>query len=213
MSDWSPELLLRAGRQAEQNGQYQDALNAYAYLVQQYPNSPEAALASAAIQRLKDPPVEQIESHDRPSDNDHDQHPIAVTPALRPAAGDGPAAKEQTSGQTSAPVNVRGVSLHSGYEAASRAVESAKACGRILRIVGIVVCILGVLVALQGDFSYILAGAALAGGGLYLFSTGSNMIVSAELIKANIDTADYARQSLLLNIGLAEGRSDIDLSP
>jgi hypothetical protein len=54
-------------------------------------------------------------------------------------------------------------------------------------------------------------GLMIVGIGIGVAAAGVLQVAAAQMLRASVDSADYARQALPLQIGMAEGRSEIDL--
>jgi hypothetical protein len=103
-------------------------------------------------------------------------------------------------------VKVRGIKIHGTYATAS-------SIASLFGFVGWTLVVIGILLALGG-----LSGGAQSFGialvpiGIAIAAIGLMQVAAQQLLRASIDSADYARQSFLLQVALAEGRTDIDLS-
>ena len=108
--------------------------------------------------------------------------------------------------QSASAVKVAGASIYGTYDTA-RAVASVFAFfGWLIVVAGIIAGIAGLSVGQPFTFVIVAVGVGVAAVGLLL-------VAAEQMLRAAVDSADYSRQALLLQIGLAEGRAEIDLRP
>jgi hypothetical protein len=101
-------------------------------------------------------------------------------------------------------VEITGTSVYGSYEAA-RAVASIFAFfGWVIVAVGVVASLAGL--AAGPPFNFVLAA-----GGVGVGAIGLLLVAAEQMLRAAVDSADYSRQALLLQIGLAQGKAQIDL--
>ena len=104
---------------------------------------------------------------------------------------------------THKPMKVIGADIHGTYGTARRIAELYGGVGWLIVIIGGIVALAGL-----GAGGIGLLG---VGIGLALAAVGLLLVAAQQMLRAQVDAADYARQSFLLQIALAEGRSEIDL--
>jgi len=98
---------------------------------------------------------------------------------------------------------VIGASIHGSYGSA-RGIAGIAAFFGWLSVAGGALAVIGGLAA--GPFGFMIAAI-----GIGIAAIGLLQVAAGQMLRASVDTADYARQALLLQIGMAEGRSEIDL--
>lgn len=111
-----------------------------------------------------------------------------------------PAAPETSSKRP----KILGVTIHGTYGTASTIAGIFEFFGWTLVVVGAVVGLSG----LAGSAPYVIVA---LGIGIGIAAMGLLQVGAAQMLRALVDSADYARQALLLQIALAEGRTEIDL--
>jgi hypothetical protein len=103
-------------------------------------------------------------------------------------------------------MRIIGLSLHGTYGAARGIAGLISALGWLLVVAGALTTFAGIAAVSQTPF-----GGLLLVSGLAIVAVGILQVAAGQMLRASVDSADYARQSLLLQVGLAEGRSEIDL--
>jgi hypothetical protein len=100
-------------------------------------------------------------------------------------------------------VIIRGASVHGTY-GTSRGIAS------FFGLIGWLLVGAGALAAIAGLSAgpFGVMGVAI---GIGLAVAGLLQVAAGQMLRATVDSADYARQALLLQIAIAEGRSEIDL--
>ena len=98
---------------------------------------------------------------------------------------------------------ISGASIHRSYDTAVTFSSLTAFFGWALVVIGV----FGVWNGLFGSGFNML----IAGSGLGIAAFGLLQVVVAQMARAIVDTANYSRQSLLLQIALAQGRTEIDL--
>jgi hypothetical protein len=124
---------------------------------------------------------------------------IALSGGLGPSRPEAFAAGVQT-------MRIIGLSLHGTYGAARSIAGIISGLGWLLVVVGGLAAFAGFATVSQNPFG----GLGLIIG-LAIVAAGILQVAAGQMVRASVDSADYARQSLLLQVGLAEGRSEIDL--
>ncbi|MGE3065256.1 MAG: hypothetical protein AB7K67_06700 [Hyphomicrobiaceae bacterium] len=103
-------------------------------------------------------------------------------------------------------VKVSGIKIHGTYATASSIVVLFGFFGWALVGIGILTALAGLAGGPQS------LGLVLIPIGIVIVALGLMQVAAQQLLRASIDSADYARQSFLLQVALAEGRTDIDVS-
>jgi hypothetical protein len=101
-------------------------------------------------------------------------------------------------------VKIVGANIHGTYGTANAILAIFGVVGWGLALIGLVVVFVGL--GSGGPF-----GSVIAGIGIGIAALGLLQVAAQQMIRAAVDSADYARQGLILQIAMAEGRSDIDL--
>jgi hypothetical protein len=102
-------------------------------------------------------------------------------------------------------VRVTGIDIHGTY-------ATARSIAALFGLVGWVLVVVGALIALGG-----LSGGPQGFGmvlvpiGVCIAALGLLQVAAQQILRASVDSADYSRQSFLLQVGLAEGRTEIDV--
>jgi hypothetical protein len=98
---------------------------------------------------------------------------------------------------------VIGASIHGTYSTSRGIASFIGFIGWLFVGVG-ALAVIGGLQA--GPFGLMIIGIAIG-----VAAAGVLQVAAAQMLRASVDSADYARQALLLQIGMAEERSEIDL--
>lgn len=101
-------------------------------------------------------------------------------------------------------MKVTGLRLHGTYETARAVSGFVAAIGWILIGVAVLIVIGGL--AAGPPFTSIISGIGIGVGGMGLLQ-----VVGAQMLRATVDTADYARQALILQAAALEGLSTAEL--
>lgn len=103
-------------------------------------------------------------------------------------------------------MSIVGLNLHGTYGAARAIAGLISGLGWLLVVAGALTVFAGLAAVSQSPF-----GGLILIIGLAIAATGILQVAAGQMLRASADSADYARQALLLQIGIAEGRSEIDL--
>jgi len=101
-------------------------------------------------------------------------------------------------------VTVAGANIYSTYATARNIAALFGFFGWLLVGVGGLIALVGLSAPAPFPMIAIALGVGVA-------ALGMLQVAAQQILRATVDSADYARQSLLLQVGLAEGRADIDL--
>lgn len=101
-------------------------------------------------------------------------------------------------------IRVRGLSIHGTYGTARTVAGLFAFFGWALVVIGILIVVVGLS---AGAPFNIMAG----GIGVVIAAIGLLQVAAEQILRAAVDMADYSRQSLLLQIAVAEGRKQVDL--
>ena len=101
-------------------------------------------------------------------------------------------------------VRVIGHRVYGTYDTARGIAELVALFGWVIVAVGVLIAILGF--SIGAPFNYLVAGIGVGVGAIGLL-----LVAAQQMLRAIVDSADYARQSFLLQIGMAEGRTEIDV--
>jgi hypothetical protein len=106
--------------------------------------------------------------------------------------------------QSATTVKIAGTSIHGTYDTARGVASLFAFFGWLIVVVGIMAGVAGLSLGAPFNFLIVAVGVGIAAIGLLL-------VAAEQMLRASVDSADYSRQALLLQIGLAERRSEIDL--
>jgi hypothetical protein len=101
-------------------------------------------------------------------------------------------------------IRVRGLNIYGTYGTARTVAGLFALCGWALVVIGILIVVVGLGVGAPFN---IMAG----GTGVAIAAMGLLQVAAEQILRAAVDMADYSRQSLLLQIAVAEGRKQVDL--
>ena len=110
-------------------------------------------------------------------------------------------------------MRITGLRIHRTYAMARSVAELIAGLGGLLVAVGVAAAIYGLLDVMNssrnpfaGAFSYWLIA-----GGIGAAVTGLLQVAAGQMLRASIDSAEYARQALILQVAMAQGRSEANL--
>ena len=109
---------------------------------------------------------------------------------------------DTTSG--SRPMRIKGVSLHGTYATARSIASFFGLFGWILVVVSAIAGFGGLNLGAPFNILVVVIAVGVAALGLLL-------VAAQQMLRAGVDSADYARQALILQVALAEGRTEIDV--
>ncbi len=101
-------------------------------------------------------------------------------------------------------MKVLGIDVHGTY-------GTAQGIAGLFALFGWVIVTIGALIALGGLAASAPFNVLIVGLGVGLAALGLLQVAAGQMLRAMVDTADYARQSLLLQLAVVEGRTEIDL--
>ena len=101
-------------------------------------------------------------------------------------------------------VKISGASIYGTYDTAITIAGIFAFFGWALVVIGVFVVFGGL--AASAPFNIIIAGI-----GIGIAAIGLLQVASGQIVRATAESADYSRQSLLLQIAIAQGRTEIDL--
>lgn len=100
-------------------------------------------------------------------------------------------------------MGITGMRIHGSYDTARTIAEISAVFGWIMGGIGVLVTIIGL-----GNAPFGLAAVPM---GIGLVALGSLQVAAGQMLRATVDSADYARQSFILQLATAEGRHEIHL--
>jgi len=89
--------------------------------------------------------------------------------------------------------------------------DTARAVSGLFAVIGWALALIGVFIVIGGLGAAAPFNALIAGIGLGIGAMGLLQVAAGQMLRATVDTADYSRQALLLQLAIAEGRTEIDL--
>jgi hypothetical protein len=101
-------------------------------------------------------------------------------------------------------LKVLGANIHGGY-------GTATAVAGLFAFFGWALVVIGVLIVVGGFSAGAPFGFMIAGVGIGIAAIGLLQVAAEQMLRALTDNADYSRQSLILQIAMAEGRTEVDL--
>ena len=109
--------------------------------------------------------------------------------------------------QPEEPLRISGLATHGTYQTAQAVARLLGVFGWIIVAIGVVATLISLVSSQLGPFRAI--GVMI---GMGLLCLGLLQVAAQQVVRAVADTADYARQSLLIQAALAEGHPAVSLS-
>jgi hypothetical protein len=101
-------------------------------------------------------------------------------------------------------MKVSGLHLHGTY-------DTAITVASFIAFVGWALVVIGVFIVVGGLSAGAPYNIMIGGIGFGIGAMGLLQVAAGQMLRASVDTADYSRQELVLQLALAEGRTEIDL--